>query len=156
MGEVLYDCSVCVLQDAVAEALVKANEWFCERGYRIRLYDCYRPLDIQKMMWSKVPNPSYVANPYGSGSIHNRGAAVDMTIETLDGCYLEMGSDYDHFGPEAHIDNEDISEEVKANRALLFEGMKQFGFTPIRTEWWHFSFKRNGYPTMNEPLPCDK
>lgn len=156
IGEVLYDCSVCVLQKEVAEALVKANEYFCEQGYRIRLYDCYRPLDVQKLMWAKVPKIDYVANPYADGSVHNRGAAVDMTIETLDGCFMDMGSDYDHFGPEAHIDNESHSEEVLANRKILFDGMRQFGFKPIRTEWWHFSYKKNSsYSIMNEPLPCE-
>ncbi len=155
IGEVLYDCSICVLQKEVAEALVKANAYFCKKGYRIKLYDCYRPLDVQKLMWSRVPKADYVANPYGNGSIHNRGAAVDMTIETLDGCFLDMGSDYDHFGPEAHIDNTNFSEEVLANRKILFEGMRAHGFSPIRTEWWHFSYKKNSsYPIMNEPLPC--
>lgn len=156
IGETLYDCAKCLLQKEVAEALLKANQYFCEKGYRIKLYDCYRPLDVQKKMWQEVPNPSYVGNPYGKGSIHNKGAAVDMTLVTLDGCYIEMGSDYDYFGREAHIDNYNFSKEILANRKLLFEGMRKFGFSPIRTEWWHFSFQKNwSYPTLNEALPCD-
>lgn len=155
IGEVLYDCAECLLQQDVAEALAKANQYFCEKGYRIKLYDCYRPLDVQKKMWAKVPRPTYVANPYGKGSIHNKGAAVDMTLETLDGCFVDMGSDYDYFGREAHIDNYNFSEEILANRKILFEGMRTFGFNTIRTEWWHFSYKRNwSYPTLNTPLPC--
>ena len=105
IGETLYDCAVCLLQPEVAKALVSANDYFCELGYRIKLYDCYRPLDVQKKMWAKVPRPTYVANPYGKGSIHNKGAAVDITLETIDGCFLDMGSDYDFFGRAAHIDN---------------------------------------------------
>lgn len=156
IGEVLYECASCLLQKEVAEALLKANQYFCEKGYRIKLYDCYRPLDVQKKMWAKVPRATYVANPYGKGSIHNKGAAVDMTLVTLEGCYVEMGSDYDHFGREAHIDNMNLPKEVLANRKLLIDGMRKFGFNTIRTEWWHFSFKKNmSYPTMNQPLPCD-
>ena len=156
IGEVLYDCSVCLLQPEVAEALLKANHFFCEKGYRIRLYDCYRPLDVQKRMWAKVPRPTYVANPYGKGSIHNKGAAVDMTLETLEGCFVDMGSDYDFFGRAAHIDNYNFSEEILENRKLLFEGMRKFGFQTVRTEWWHFSYRKNwSYPTLNEALPCD-
>tara|TARA_R110002072_G_scaffold118631_1_gene250731 strand:- start:142301 stop:142915 length:615 start_codon:yes stop_codon:yes gene_type:complete len=156
IGEVLYDCSVCLLQPDVAEALAKANQFFCEKGYRIRLYDCYRPLDVQKKMWKKVPRPTYVSNPYGKGSIHNKGAAVDITLETLDGCFVDMGSDYDFFGRAAHIDNYNFSEEILNHRKLLFEGMRKFGFQTVRTEWWHFSFRRNGtYPILNGPLPCD-
>jgi D-alanyl-D-alanine dipeptidase len=156
IGETLYDCAVCLLQPEVAEALLQANAYFCELGYRIRLYDCYRPLDVQKRMWAKVPRPTYVANPYGKGSIHNKGAAVDMTLETLEGCYVEMGSDYDFFGRAAHIDNYNFSEAILSNRKLLIEGMRKFEFQTVRTEWWHFSFKKNwSYPTLNIPLPCD-
>lgn len=156
IGETLYDCPKCLLRPDVAEALLKANQFFCEKGYRIKIYDCYRPLEVQKKMWTKVPRPTYVGNPYGNGSIHNKGAAVDITLETLEGCYVEMGSDYDHFGRAAHIDNFNLSKEILANRKLLFEGMRKFGFNTIRTEWWHFSFKKNwSYNTLNIPLPCD-
>lgn len=156
IGETLYDCPKCLLRPEVAEALLEANKYFHEKGYRIRIYDCYRPLDVQKKMWTKMPRPGYVGNPYGNGSIHNRGAAVDMTLETLEGCHVEMGSEYDHFGKAAHIDNYDFSKEILENRKILFEGMRKFGFAPIRTEWWHFSFRKNlSYGILNIPLPCD-
>lgn len=156
IGEILYDCSVCLLQPEVAKAVLEANQYFCELGYMIKFYDCYRPLDVQKKMWKKVPRPTYVANPYGKGSIHNRGAAVDITLVTLDGCFVDMGSDYDHFGSESHIDNYNFSKEILANRTLLREGMQKVGFQTVRTEWWHYSFRKNwSYPVMNEPLPCE-
>ncbi|QNJ98717.1 M15 family metallopeptidase [Constantimarinum furrinae] len=156
IGETLYDCAQCLLRPEVAEALLKANQFFCERGYLIKIYDCYRPLDVQKKMFKKVPRPTYVGNPYGKGSVHNKGAAVDITLVTLDGCYVEMGSDYDFFGRAAHIDNFNFSEEILQHRKLLFEGMRKFGFQTIRTEWWHFSYKKNlSYRTLNDPLPCD-
>jgi len=156
MGEILYDCAVCLLQPDVAEAVLEANQYFCELGYMIKFYDCYRPLDVQKKMWEKFPRPTYVANPYGNGSVHNRAAAVDMTLVTLEGCFVDMGSDYDYFGRESHIDNYNFSKGVLANRKLLREGMQKVGFQTVRTEWWHYSFRKNwSYPVMNEPLPCD-
>lgn len=156
IGEVLYDCAKCLLQPEVAEAIIQANQYFCEQGYRIKFYDCYRPLDVQKKMWAKVPRPTYVANPYGKGSIHNKGAAVDITLVTLDGCYVEMGSDYDFFGRAAHIDNYNFSTEILANRKILIDGMRKHGFQTVRTEWWHYSFRKNwSFPTLNEPLPCE-
>ncbi|MAM28948.1 MAG: peptidase M15 [Flavobacteriaceae bacterium] len=156
IGETLYDCEKCLLQREVAEALNNANAYFCEKGYMIKIYDCYRPLDVQKKMWAKVPRPTYVANPYGKGSIHNKGAAVDITLVTREGCFVDMGSDYDFFGRESHIDNTNFSAEILANRKLLQEGMKRFGFGTIRTEWWHFSYQKNwSFPTLNVPLPCD-
>lgn len=156
IGEQLYDCAKCLLREDVAAALLKANQYFCEKGYRIKFYDCYRPLDVQKKMWEKVPRPAYVGNPYGGGSVHNRGAAVDLTLVTLEGCYVEMGTDYDYFGREAHIDYKQHSDEILKNRALLIEGMRRFGFNTIRTEWWHFSYQKNwNYSILNDPLPCD-
>lgn len=156
MHEKLYDCAVCLLQPNVAQALVNANDYFCELGFRIKIYDCYRPSEVQKRMWQKLPNPTYIANPYEGGSIHNRGAAVDITLVTLEGCDVEMGSDYDYFGKEAHIDHFQFTPEVLQNRKLFWEGMKRFGFQPVRTEWWHFSFEKNyRYEISNLPLPCD-
>jgi zinc D-Ala-D-Ala dipeptidase len=156
MHEKLYDCAVCLLQPEVGRALADANDYFCELGYRIKIYDCYRPLDVQKRMWQLFPNATYVANPYEGGSVHNRGAAVDITLVTLEGCYVEMGSDYDFFGQEAHIDHTHFPPEVLAHRKLFLEGMRRFGFQPVRTEWWHFSYQRNyAYSISNLPLPCD-
>ncbi len=155
-GEQLYDCALCLLQPEVVEALMEANNYFCELGFRIKLYDCYRPLDVQKRMWKLVPRATYVANPYEKGSVHNRGAAVDLTLVTMEGCYVEMGSDYDFFGIESHIDNYNFSSEILENRKILLEGMTRFGFKPVRTEWWHFSYKKMyAYPILNDPLPCD-
>ena len=156
IGETLYDCDKCLLQPEVATAVWEANQYFCELGYKIKFYDCYRPLDVQKFMWSKVPRPTYVANPYGKGSIHNRAAAVDISLVTLEGCFVEMGSDYDFFGRASHIDNYNFSTEILNNRKLLIEGMRKHGFQTVRTEWWHYSFRKNyGFPILNRELPCE-
>lgn len=154
LDEVLYDCGTCLLLTDVANALNDANAYFMEKGYRIKIYDCYRPLDVQKKMFKKVPNPMYVADPE-KGSIHNRGGAVDITLVTIDGKEVPMGTDHDHFGEEAHIDYTNLPKEVLNNRALLQDGMKQFGFEVLQSEWWHFNHKSaDGHPVMNEPLPC--
>ena len=80
----MYDCAECFLRLKTVKALIMANDKFIKKGYKIKLFDCYRPLDIQKKMWALVPNPEYVADP-AKGSIHNRGGAVDITLVTLDG-----------------------------------------------------------------------
>src|SRR5690606_9363641 len=89
LGQKIYECSKCLLRTEVAEALIKANMYFYDLGYRIRLYDCYRPLDVQKKMWEIMPRATYLANPYERGSVHNRGAAVDLTLETVEGCFVD-------------------------------------------------------------------
>ncbi len=156
LEQTVYDCVQCLLIPEVAEALVEANNYFCELGYMIQLYDCYRPLSVQKKMWEIYPNPGYVGNPYGSGSIHNRGAAIDMTIVKLDGTPLDMGSDYDFFGKEAHIDHPH-SDTITANRKQLWSVMKKFGFSPIRTEWWHFNYdaKNYGLKVLDIDFDCE-
>jgi D-alanyl-D-alanine dipeptidase len=150
-----YDCPNCYLQPDVAEALYLANQYFCELGYYIKLYDCYRPIAKQKLMWAAYPNPMYVANPYTKGSIHSRGAAVDLTLVDERGCELDMGTPYDFFGRAAHIDHTNLPKEVLQNRKLLQEGLKKFGFLTIRTEWWHFSYKANyRYKALDLPFAC--
>ena len=144
LKEAVYDCVQCLLLPEIARAVANANQEFCELGYKIKFYDCYRPLSVQKKMWAIYPRPGYVGNPYKSGSIHNRGAAIDMTIVTLDDKPLDMGSDYDHFGKEAHIDHPH-NDSVQANRKILWDVMKTHGFSPIRTEWWHFDYQAKNY-----------
>ena len=156
LKEAFYDCAACYLRPEVAQALKDANHYFCEKGYRIVLFDCYRPVSAQKKMWAVYPNAQYVANPYTTGSVHNRGAAVDISLEKLDGTPVDMGTDHDFFGREAHIDNMTLPEEVLANRKLLQEGMIRFGFETIRTEWWHFNYKKNySYKIIDFDFECD-
>lgn len=147
LNERLYDCAKCYLLPEVAEALTNAAYFFCDRGYAIKLFDCYRPLSVQKKMWEKMPNRIYVANP-AQGSMHNRAAAVDLTLVDLYGNELDMGSGYDFFGRASHTDNYDFSEEILQNRKLLREGMETFGFSIIQSEWWHFNFYGLGRPPL--------
>ena len=79
LGQVVYDCAECYLRKATAQALVAAQKDFVARGYSLKLFDCYRPLSVQKKMWKILPGTHYVANP-AKGSKHNRGAAVDLTL----------------------------------------------------------------------------
>lgn len=136
----VYDCAECFLRLKTAEALIEANKEFIGKGYRIKIFDCYRPLDIQKRMWKIVSNPSYVADP-AKGSIHNRGGAVDITLIDSNGKQLDMGTAFDHFGPEAAVEYAKLSESVKSNRKLLQEVMSKHDFSVLKSEWWHFNYK---------------
>ena len=134
----VYDCAECFLRLQTVKALVKANTKFMRKGYRIQLFDCYRPLDIQKRMWKIVSNPEYVADP-AKGSIHNRGGAVDITLVDADGKELDMGTSFDFFGPEAGHYFDNLPDEVKKNRLLLKRIMQKSGFIPFNSEWWHYN-----------------
>ena len=136
----VYDCAECFLRLKTVNALVEANKKFMKKGYKIKIFDCYRPLDIQKKMWKIVPNPEYVANP-AKGSIHNRGGAVDITLVDNNGKELDMGTSFDHFGIEASHNYLKLSEEIKLNRKLLKRIMIQKGFNSFDSEWWHYNLK---------------
>lgn len=134
----VYDCAECYTRKKTAEALIEANKELMQKGYRIRFFDCYRPNSVQFKMWEIFPNPQYVANPV-KGSIHNRGGAVDITLETLDGKVLDMGTEFDFFGREAHHDYLQLPKEIIENRTLLKGVMEKHGFWSVRTEWWHYN-----------------
>jgi len=136
----VYDCDECYLRYKAVKALLKANKNFLEKGYRIKIFDCYRPLDIQKKMWEIVSNPTYVANP-AKGSIHNRGTAVDISLVDIDGKELDMGTSFDFFGIEASHDYQNVSETVKENRKLLKKIMGREKFNSFDSEWWHYNLK---------------
>lgn len=158
MKQKVYDCDECWLRYEAALALVKAQQALAEKGYRLKLFDCYRPLHIQKKLWKVFPNPTYVANPYkGVGSIHNRGGAVDITIIDSLGMPLDMGTPFDFFGPKAHQDFFELPDTVLANRKLLRETIQAVGFLPIRTEWWHYSYKnKTKFTVADVPIVCEE
>ena len=136
----VYDCAECFLRLKTVKSLVKANEKFMQKGYRIQIFDCYRPLDIQKRMWQIVSNPEYVADP-SKGSIHNRGGAVDITLVDSNGKALDMGTPFDFFGAEAGHNYQNLSNEVKQNRVFLKQIMQENGFVSFDSEWWHYNLQ---------------
>ena len=140
LKQAVYDCGECYLRKSTAEALVKANEAFKQLGYRITLFDCYRPLRVQKKMWKILPGTHYVANP-AKGSKHNRGAAVDLTLVDAQGKELNMGTPFDFFGKEAHHTYTEHSKEVLENRKLLKETLNKYNFKSIYSEWWHYEYR---------------
>lgn len=139
------------LQPEALSKLYKASELLSKSHPELKLliWDAARPRRIQQVLWDKadIPLPErsqYVANPE-SGSIHNYGCAIDLTLADSSGNPLDMGTDYDDFSETAHIDNEEelVSKGVLTdlqvqNRAILRSVMTKAGFIPIRSEWWHF------------------
>jgi D-alanyl-D-alanine dipeptidase len=136
----VYDCAECYLRYKTVKALILANERLMKKGFKIKLFDCYRPLDIQKKMWAIVSNPKYVANP-SKGSIHNRGGAVDITLVDMDGKELDMGTAFDYFGIEASHNYPNFSKEIKNNRKFLKKYMEKEYFNSFDSEWWHYNLK---------------
>lgn len=151
----IYDCPKCLLRLEVAEALLGLKAEFLDAGYGLLLFDCFRPLAAQESLWAIKPDKRYVTPP-SKGSMHNRGAAVDITLTDLDGKELDMGTDYDVFSKVAWHRYRDLSEEVLARRVLLKETMERHGFKSITTEWWHYSYVgKKGYGIRQEYWECE-
>ena len=153
VGEVLYPAGArCLLRRDTLERLVEAANRLREKGYRIKLWDCYRPRSVQWKMWEKFPKPGYVANPE-RGSNHNRGAAVDLTLVTLDGGEVEMPTPYDSFQRAAHQGYTGGTHASREHRKLLRSAMEAAGFRINRSEWWHYDAPGAlKLPVRDEPL----
>jgi D-alanyl-D-alanine dipeptidase len=150
--DVYGDFDKCYLQKDVAEKLVHAQKILHEKYpfYSLIVYDAVRPLHIQRMMWDTLVLPpgektKYLSNP-DNGSLHNYGAAVDLSIIDENGIPLDMGTPFDFFGDKAHpvkekemLEQGILSEREVFNREMLREIMRKAGFFGIQTEWWHFN-----------------
>jgi len=153
-GQVLYPCPRCMLRLAVARRLVRVNQWLTDRGYGLKVFDCYRPRSVQYLMWEVAPDSRFVANP-DRASVHNRGAAVDVTVIDSSGRELDMGSGFDEFAERSRLDWSGLTPEQRENRWLLREAMEREGFRPVSSEWWHFNaYDWEGYSVLDMPLDC--
>ncbi|MGA2955524.1 MAG: M15 family metallopeptidase [Thermodesulfobacteriota bacterium] len=133
----LYDSNTCFLRRSTASKLDTVQRKLEGMNLGLKVWDCYRPLAVQKILWAILPNERYVANPE-KGSRHNRASAVDVTLVDLQGNELQMPTGFDDFSPRAHRQYQDIPEGVFRNRTLLEGMMKKAGFLPLPEEWWHY------------------
>lgn len=152
--EKMYDCSRCFLRPEVANRIVQAHQMLQEGGLGLKMLDCFRPRPIQQKLWDKFQDPRYVTPP-SKGSMHNRGAAVDLTIVNEKGEQLDMGTPFDYFGKEAHHAYTNLSKEVLENRKLLKNTMAAVQLKPITTEWWHYSFQSKRYELSDMMWNCN-
>jgi D-alanyl-D-alanine dipeptidase len=147
----LYPTARCFLQRAVALKLDNIQRELEKKGLGLKIFDGYRPHSVQYKMWSAAPNKNYVADPK-KGSMHNRGAAVDLTLVDLKtGKELEMPTPFDELTKRAHRKyTQGISQCALKNCAQLEQIMVKYGFIPLSTEWWHFNDKEwSKYPLLD-------
>lgn len=150
----LYPCARCYLRKETAAALVKASLIAKNKGYRLRIFDCYRPYSVQVKMFELIGDERYVAKP-GKGSMHNKGCAVDLSLDQPDGKPVDMGTAFDDFSDKASYSYPLLSVEQKRMRSLLREVMTESGFKPYEAEWWHFNYFKTDYPVADFKFNCD-
>lgn len=152
-GKPVYPVATAMLRRDTAEKLAAANAELVERGYKIKLWDGYRPHRYQWLLWEAAGgNQGFFADPR-YGSVHSRGAAVDITMVDALNREVEMPTDFDDFSDKAHR-LAPMTETARANLALLTEAMVRNGFQTISFEWWHFEDVQWGrYPILDLPFP---
>lgn len=143
VGKVVYPEARAFLQRPAAEAVVRVHKKLKKLGLGLMIFDGYRPWTITKLFWETTPEDKrkFVANP-ATGSRHNRGCAVDLSIYDLKtGRLIDMPSDFDEFTIRASPDYKGATEMQTKNRDLLRKLMEAEGFTVNKNEWWHFDYK---------------
>lgn len=168
-----YEEPVALLTKEAAAALKAASDDFIAQGYRLKIYDAYRPqmavshfvrwaqdLEDTRMKAYFYPDltkdvlfpQGYIAEHSG----HSRGSTVDLTLVDMQtGKELDMGGVFDFFGELSHPDYKEITEAQYANRMLLRAGMLSHGFKPLPEEWWHFTLENEPYPDTYFTFPVN-
>ena len=154
------DFSRCFLHRVAAEKFRRAAPALQETrpGWKLRVFDCLRPRSLQEKLFAAVkgtPSQQYVANPR-TGSIHNYGLAVDLSLEDEHGHEVDMGTAFDDFTPLAQPAQEranlaagKLSLEQVEHRLLLRKVMTQAGFIQLPIEWWHYDALPKGEVRKN-------
>lgn len=137
-GKVIYAREICLLHRNAELPLRRAVTLAAEAGYKIKIFDAFRPQEAQWMLWEIVPDRDYVADPV-LGSDHSRGIAIDLTLASDDGQELDMGTAFDSMTPLSHHFCDQVSPQAQANRMLLLQVMQAAGFEHIEHEWWHYA-----------------
>lgn len=155
LGFPVYPEARAFLQRPAAMALSHARSLAAQHGYGLLVYDAYRPWHVSYLFRQAVPETLYdfVGDP-ATGSRHNRGCAVDLTLWNLsDGRAVAMPSGFDEMTPRAHTSYAGCCAEARAARDLLARIMCASGFVPLAEEWWHFDYADwQDYPVMNLPF----
>lgn len=142
--QVIYNSAECYIHKNTAEILIKAKNIFKKDGYRVKIWDAYRPISAQEKFWEIVPNADFVAMPPSidpSTELHPRhfnGLCVDITLTDMDGNEIEMPTGFDDFSPMASLEANPKDKQATKNATYMREVMESVGFHHINTEWWHF------------------
>lgn len=135
--EPVYSAAKCYLHPEATDMLAEAIALAAQIGYRIKIFDAFRPTEAQWKLWNHTPDPDFLADP-NRGSPHSRGVAIDLTLLDAEGNELDMGTAFDAFTPLSHHGNKEVSAKAQRNRHLLMGIMTTAGWDFYRNEWWHY------------------
>ena len=166
-----YEEGICLMTKEAAAALMNANNALKEQGYTIKIYDAYRPQSAVDhfVSWSNDYNDQRMKSEFypeldksvlfSNGYIaaysgHSHGSTIDLTLVDLStGEEVDMGGTFDYFGTLSHPDYTGITSQQYENRMTLRSAMINNGFSPLSTEWWHFTLNNDPYPNTYFNFP---
>jgi D-alanyl-D-alanine dipeptidase len=149
-GKPVYSRPGCYLHEVAAHHLKIAVDLAARQGWKLKIFDAFRPREAQWVLWNHTPDPDFLADPR-RGSPHSRGVAVDLTLVDETGRELDMGTGFDAFTPLSHHGNPGIGTEAERNRLLLMGLMTTAGWDFYRNEWWHYQlFEARDYPLFSD------
>ena len=168
-----YEEPLAFLTIEAAGALKEVSDDLKEQGYRLKIFDAYRPqMAVTNFMeWAKdvddtrmkeyfypeldksvLFDQGYIAEKSG----HSRGSTVDLTLfDMRTEKEVDMGGTFDYFGELSHPDYKEITDEQYANRMILRDAMLAHGFKPLEEEWWHFTLENEPYPDTYFTFPIN-
>jgi D-alanyl-D-alanine dipeptidase len=129
------------LHNDTYKALSNALSLAKKQNLKIKIWDGYRPFEVQAFMAEKHPDfveRGFVSHPLEGVATHVRGIAVDLTLVDSQNQELEMGSEFDEMSDKSHHDSKNISNLAVKNRNILIEIMLKAGFQKYQEEWWHY------------------
>lgn len=169
-----YEQPTALLTKEAATALKGVSDDLAKKGYRLKIYDAYRPQKAVNHFerWANDTNDDrmreyfypeldksvlfdkgYIANYSG----HSRGSTVDLTLfDMKTGKEVDMGGTFDYFGERSHPDYKNITDQQYKNRMILREAMMDHGFKPLDEEWWHFTLENEPYPDTYFTFPVNE
>ena len=166
-----YEEPIALITREAARALKAVSSEMSVKGYRLKVFDAYRPVSAVRhfIMWG-IEDQDVRMKPYfypnlakqelfsqgyiASRSSHSRGSTVDLTLlDMSSGKEVDMGSPFDLFSEISHPDCRSVTDEQYENRMFLQNAMVRNGFLPIDCEWWHFSLKDEPYPDTYFSFP---
>jgi len=168
-----YEEPLALLTKEAAASLRSASDDLVEQGYRLKVFDAYRPQKavtnfkkwaedaedtrMKEYFYPDLDKSELFPRGYiAAHSGHSRGSTVDVTLfDMKTDNEVDMGGTYDFFGEISHPEYRGITEEQYANRMILRKAMVDNGFEPIEEEWWHFTLKDEPYPNTYFTFPIN-
>ena len=166
-----YEEPCALLTREAARALKAVSNEMVVQGYRLKVFDAYRPACAVRhfILWG-IEDQDVRMKPYfypdlqkqelfakgyiAKQSGHSRGSTVDLTLlDMKTGKEVDMGSPFDLFHEISHPDCRTVTDEQYENRMFLQQAMTRNGFLPIDCEWWHFTLENEPYPDTYFEFP---